>query len=323
MCNRVVQSLQHMLLDDEKRASVATILKSLSMLDPDAISVAQEEILSHDTFDDGKLTHDIPDEHRMLMPQSGEAQDFMRLVRSVIPSKTEKRNKGMVYSTIERVLKRRWKSCKLFRFGSTGSGFATAGSDMDLCVRIHQGSQPKQGEELRIQKRKWIYAIKGRLESSGLFHDVSAIAHARVPIVKAKHQSGIEVDICINNELAIHNTHLIRLYADIDERFFYLGMWVKLWVKSRCINRADLGTLSSYAWIILVIFFLQQKDILPNLQSAENVVDEERQEVNGYECTFCKSPEKLARMKEYAATKSESLATLIFSFYQFYSNLKY
>ena len=43
-------------------------------------------------------------------------------------------------------------------------------------------------------------------------------------------------------------------------------MFVKAWASKRGVKRSDSGTLSSYAWIILSIFYLQYIGMIPSLQ---------------------------------------------------------
>jgi DNA polymerase sigma len=107
--------------------------------------------------------------------------------------------------------------------------------------------------------------------------NVVGIPHARVPIVTGTvvvassedltpHK--IDFDISVNNTLALHNTDLLRTYAQLDARFGCacstpcglccsggfpgcrrvrpLVYVIKHWAKRRSINSAPNGTLSSY-----------------------------------------------------------------------------
>ena len=58
------------------------------------------------------------------------------------------------------------------------------------------------------------------------------------------------------------------MYSRVDPRVRALAYVVKHWVKARHINNASEGTLSSYAYILLVLHFLQTRKpaIVPNLQ---------------------------------------------------------
>ena len=82
---------------------------------------------------------------------------------------------------------------------------------------------------------------------------------ARVPVVKVSnevHASGIAFDVVVNNNIALRNSALLRSYAAYDERARQLMLLVKSWAKERRLNEAPNGTLSSYAHVNLVIFFL-------------------------------------------------------------------
>lgn len=80
-----------------------------------------------------------------------------------------------------------------------------------------------------------------------------ALTRARVPVVKLMDPvTGISCDICVNNVLAVVNTKLLHDYARIDVRLRQLAFIVKHWAKSRGVNVTYQGTLSSYAWVILL-----------------------------------------------------------------------
>lgn len=61
---------------------------------------------------------------------------------------------------------------------------------------------------------------------------------------------------------------MLRFYAAIDERVKVLGYLAKLFAKRSEIGDASRGSLSSYAYILMLIHFLQQCDppVLPVLQ---------------------------------------------------------
>jgi terminal uridylyltransferase len=85
------------------------------------------------------------------------------------------------------------------------------------------------------------------------FDRVLEITSAKVPIVKVRHKkSSIEGDISLYNTLALQNTELLKSYAQIDERVKILGLVVKYFAKTCQIGDASCGSLSSYAYIILM-----------------------------------------------------------------------
>jgi hypothetical protein len=95
------------------------------------------------------------------------------------------------------------------------------------------------------------------------------VVDTRVPIIKFIHKdTNINVDVCVGNTNALLNTRLLRDYADFDPRVRPFILAVKLWAKNRSCNSARNSTLSSYAWSLLAVNYLQclQPPVLPNLQ---------------------------------------------------------
>ena len=82
---------------------------------------------------------------------------------------------------------------------------------------------------------------------------------AKVPIVKFRHRKTmIEGDISLYNTLALQNTDLLRTYAEIDSRTKVLGHTVKYFAKICRIGDASCGSLSSYAYIVMMwVFYLE------------------------------------------------------------------
>lgn len=106
-----------------------------------------------------------------------------------------------------------------------------------------------------------------------MFVQTLAVVTARVPVLKFHDPGlGMDVDVCINNMLAIYNTRthakgrgcskpahnfvthqrlslptgMLATYALMDDRVRALGLAIKKWAKSRGINDPPNGTLSSY-----------------------------------------------------------------------------
>ena len=93
---------------------------------------------------------------------------------------------------------------------------------------------------------------------------------AVVPIVALQDKaSGLKADICMCNMLAMINSRLLRAYMAIDERARSLCFAVKYWAKRRSVNDPYRGSLSSYAWVLLTVHYLQtcEPPVLPCLQA--------------------------------------------------------
>ena len=123
--------------------------------------------------------------------------------------------------------------------------------------------------------------------------NVQAITSAKVPIIKftslGQYKTRIEGDISLYNILAQENTQMLRFYSNIDQRVrvsqFWrlyptrvhsafidfpqiLGYLVKHFAKHCDMGDASRGSLSSYAYILMLIHFLQQRPVpvIPVLQ---------------------------------------------------------
>jgi hypothetical protein len=79
----------------------------------------------------------------------------------------------------------------------------------------------------------------------------------------------VQVDITVNNILALVNTKLLGDYCKVDERLVQLATIVKTWAKNRNVNDSYRGTLSSYCYVLMCIHLLQQREkpVLPCLHS--------------------------------------------------------
>ncbi len=133
--------------------------------------------------------------------------------------------------------------------------------------------------------------------------------------------SNISCDICINNHLALHNTQLLADYSKIDPRVQPLGFVVKYWAKRRQINEPYQGTLSSYAYILMVLHFLQQRKpaVIPCLQQfhdPEDPLPHQRVDVDGYDCYYYK---KIDRLKDFGKENKETVGELLYAFFRWYA----
>lgn len=152
---------------------------------------------------------------------------------------------------------------------------------------------------------------------------VKPLPRARIPVVKfTEPKSGVACDVCLDNVLATRNTALLRTYARVDARVRQLVFAIKFWAKRRKINSTYEGTLSSYAYVILVIFFLQTTSppVLPNLQkmyppgTTREQAEECIGEHNVYFCDNLEYIEKQVRVFSLARFTCPCFAFLLIPF---------
>ena len=168
-------------------------------------------------------------------------------------------------------------------FGSSRSGFGGGASDVDMCA-LRPGGGDAGG---------FLGDVAAAMSAAGGFTGVEVVARARVPIVRfVDAAGGVAGDLCMNNGLALANTELLRAYAramricifrmsasmrhmrhatecryaDADARVRPVVGAVKRWARARGVNSPSAGTLSSYAYVIMAVAFLQRRGVLPHLQ---------------------------------------------------------
>lgn len=168
---------------------------------------------------------------------------------------------------------------KLHLFGSSVNGFGFAGADMDMCLVLQGLASDGHGAVVETLEKAF-RALD--------YSDILALPKARVPVIKFKDPAtGLGCDICFNNGLALRNSQLLAAYASLDARVRPLAFAVKTWAKARRVNNTFEGTLSSYAYVMLVIHFLQYRrpSVLPILQSMTALRNRNRPKVmvSGYD----------------------------------------
>ncbi|CAL0306127.1 unnamed protein product [Lupinus luteus] len=231
---------------------------------------------------------------------------FLFMYQSLIPPDEEKVKQKQLLSLLERLIIKEWPKARLYLYGSCANSFDVSKSDIDVCLAI---------EEAHMDKSKLIMKLADILQSNNL-QNVQALTHARVPIVKLMDPvTGISCDICINNLLAVVNTKLLWDYSRIDSRLRQLAFIIKHWAKSRRVNETYHGTLSSYAYVLMCINFLQQRRpaILPCLQEMKTTYSVT---VDGIDCAFFDQVEKLYG---FGHRNKETIAQLVWGFFYYWA----
>eukprot|EP00439_Symbiodinium_sp_Y106_P082793 s966_g22.t1 len=161
-------------------------------------------------------------------------------------------------------------------FGSFSNGFKTGTSDLDV---VFVGAVDESAISILQTPGmqgipcppKILLKFSDRLDGLG-FDNITKIFQANVPLLKlTDRKDNMEVDFCINNELGVRNSLLLNTYCKYDHRVLQLGRLVKEWAKKHeLVGTAD-GCLNSYAYMLLVVFFLQQVQppVVQNLQAMD------------------------------------------------------
>ncbi|PAV59043.1 hypothetical protein WR25_10754 [Diploscapter pachys] len=158
---------------------------------------------------------------------------------------------------------------KLQLYGSMLNGFGTTNCDVDLSLVFAEGA-PFWATSSDVVMR---FVSKCLVDLPNVI-DARYIS-AKVPIVRFRFQdSDIDIDISYNNMLALHNSYLLKQYTYWDQRRIpILGVFIKKWAKINHIGDASQGSLSSYAWIIMLLYYLQTLrpfGLIPILQESQS-----------------------------------------------------
>ncbi|XP_041854762.1 terminal uridylyltransferase 4 isoform X2 [Melanotaenia boesemani] len=223
---------------------------------------------------DGHLKKDCPEDFKKveLDPLPPITADFLTVLNKVCeqcysdfaPDELEVGVREHILQDLETFVRRHFSGARLQLFGSSKNGFGFRQSDLDICMVLEGQETIEDAACISI-----IESLARLLKKHSGLKNILPITTAKVPIVKFYHiHTGLEGDISLYNTLALHNTHLLASYAAIDRRVKILCYVMKVFAKMCDIGDASRGSLSSYAYTLMVLFFLQQRNppVIPVLQ---------------------------------------------------------
>lgn len=276
---------------------------------------------------EGHLKKDCPEDFKKieLEPLPALTATFRQLLDQVCiqcyedfrPTSLEDKAREHIRQDLEDFIRRDFKGARLNLFGSSKNGFGFKQSDLDICMTFDGLETAEELDSIRT-----IEEMGRHLRRHQGLRNILPITTAKVPIVKFYHvRSGLEGDISLYNTLALHNTHLLSSYAAIDPRVKYLCYIMKVFTKMCDIGDASRGSLSSYAYTLMVLYFLQQRNppVIPVLQEICTSSCKPEILVDGWNVYFFSQMEELAKYwTEYGKNK-ESVGELWLGLLRFYT----
>jgi hypothetical protein len=196
--------------------------------------------------------------------------------------------------------------------------------DMDLCCLINRSGD----QEVHPSASELVEMLSKVIREETDFN-VLALPKARIPIIKISRGSTSELpyeiscDIGFENRLALENTRLLLSYAMVDPpRLRTLVLFLKVWTKRRKLNSPYTGTLSSYGYTLLVLFYLthvKRPAVLPNLQRIPPTrpLAPEEVELNGHNIYFYDDMATLR--KDWQSQNTENVAELLIDFFRYFA----
>ncbi|XP_027628029.1 terminal uridylyltransferase 4 isoform X3 [Tupaia chinensis] len=277
---------------------------------------------------DGHSKNDCPEDFRKidlkpLPPMTNRFREILDLVckrcfDELSPPYSEQHNREQILIGLEKFIQKEYdEKARLCLFGSSKNGFGFRDSDLDICMTLegHENAEKLNCKEIIENLAKILKRHPG-------LRNILPITTAKVPIVKFEHRrSGLEGDISLYNTLAQHNTRMLATYAAIDPRVQYLGYTMKVFAKRCDIGDASRGSLSSYAYILMVLYFLQQRKppVIPVLQEIFDGKQIPQRMVDGWNAFFFDKTEELKKRLPSLGKNTESLGELWLGLLRFYT----
>ncbi|XP_034451806.1 terminal uridylyltransferase 4 [Hippoglossus hippoglossus] len=276
---------------------------------------------------DGHLKKDCPEDFKkvQLEPLPPITSEFLSVLNKVCeqcytdfaPDELEVGVREHILQDLENFVRRQFAGARLQLFGSSKNGFGFRQSDLDICMVL-------EGQETipDVDCITHIESLARLLRKHPGLKNILPITTAKVPIVKFYHvRTGLEGDISLYNTLALHNTHLLASYAAIDRRVKILCYVMKVFAKMCDIGDASRGSLSSYAYTLMVLYFLQQRNppVIPVLQEIYDGKKKPESLVDGWNVYFFDDLKTLpSRWSQYGGN-TESVGDLWLGLLRFYT----
>ncbi|KAF1389433.1 hypothetical protein PFLUV_G00073370 [Perca fluviatilis] len=276
---------------------------------------------------DGHLKKDCPEDFKkvLLDPLPPITPEFVSVLNKVCeqcytdfaPDELEVGVREHILQDLETFVRRQFAGAKLQLFGSSKNGFGFRQSDLDICMVLEGQETIDDVDCISI-----IESLARLLKKHPGLKNILPITTAKVPIEKFYHvRTGLEGDISLYNTLALHNTNLLASYAAIDRRVKILCYVMKVFAKMCDIGDASRGSLSSYAYTLMVLFFLQQRNppVIPVLQEIYDGKKKPEVLVEGWNVYFFDDLKSLPSCWPHYGKNTETVGELWLGLLRFYT----
>ncbi|KAG2532985.1 hypothetical protein JM18_000841 [Phytophthora kernoviae] len=246
--------------------------------------------------------------------------DSIALLEQLEPNAAELAAKRAVRQRVQQLLRRQWPTVRVLPFGSSESGLGFGGCDVDLGIYFEDVDVDAQGQFSPQERIKLLDTACECL--AGTFQVEQFIRNARVPVIKLwdpKRQ--VACDVCVGGVNALLNTALLKYYGQVDPRVRPLVFAIKYWAKQRGINDSVNGTLSSYGFTLLLIFYLQSNYAEVQLPSVHSVVQNLQSQTKvSVLLERLQSPPAMELPSTFGTSEMDSVGALLAGFFDFYAN---
>ncbi|KAJ8719865.1 hypothetical protein PYW08_012040 [Mythimna loreyi] len=211
---------------------------------------------------------------------------------------------------VRATLDQRWQDYELVLTGSLAIGLATIASDIDLAIHLPNSNSSAglyvlQETEQLFKKQPELYSEMKHRHNVG--YNSSFFQFYHIPserYVEIEFQTG---------DLDIFKANLLKYYFDLDRKFKPLTIFLKYWFNIHEISGHHPGSLPYYALYMLVIFYLQQKNLAPPGYILQ--VNSKTHFIDDWDLDFIKLP--------YSTSNTENLHQLLGGFFKYYSEFDF
>lgn len=168
-------------------------------------------------------------------------------------------------------------------FGSIIIGMGRNGGDLDIFVDFNKCFYQKPSKR---KMKDAIHQIQRCLASQPHeWSDFELVTHARTPIIRVYcNTEKIECDLSFSNGLSTCNTSLMGYFMGLHPVCRKLAAFVKFWAQELSFG------LNSYLITQMVIFYLQQEQILPSVKLLQDALNGKDDCIDGWHCNFVPLP---------------------------------
>ncbi|XP_050666948.1 speckle targeted PIP5K1A-regulated poly(A) polymerase-like [Leptidea sinapis] len=212
----------------------------------------------------------------------------------------------LLFDDLRAIFGKIWPGCTVEPFGSITTGLGIKTSDVDCYIGIYTADRPPPAacaQEARQLLRRHKH----------LFTKILAILKAKVPIVKFHYlPTRTDCDISFSSPASVYNSELVSHLLNMDERILPLTIIIKYWAKLN--NLTGTNFMSNYCLSLLVLFYLQQREIVPPVFTLQQNVAPSS--VDCWNMSF-------DTQEVYTTNNKETLYSLLGGFFQYYKNFAF
>ena len=245
-------------------------------------------------------------------------EDLVRLSEKLEISEERAALLTQLAQQVETNLHSEFPDCKVVPYGSFSSGFAFENCDLDVYTNLGHSVLDESSAKPSSQwnDREKTRVVAEILRRNERFRSATAVTNAKVPIVKIKdRRTGIRCDVNSSSAMGVKNSQFLNFCKNYDRRVEQLVKIVKYFAYKHGIIGSGIGPhFNSYTVVVLVIFFLQSKHVLPTVASLQEDIPED----------FCENWNfAFNKDRKTSLENDQPISELLLEFFRFYASFPF